>query len=96
MAAAHLRRLNEPVPADVRLGADGRPARVAWRTRPGSRRRERTAFEAVEVVLDTWCVDDAWWSDRPVRRIYHEVQLVGGMRLVLSWDMVAERWLAQR
>lgn len=31
-----------------------------------------------------------------MRRIYHEVQLVGGVRLVLSWDMVAGRWLAQR
>lgn len=96
MAAARLRRLNEPVAADVRLDADGRPARVAWRTRPGARRGERPVHEPVEVVLDTWCVDDAWWSERPVRRIYHEVQLVGGMRLVLSWDMVDERWLAQR
>ncbi len=96
MAAAHLRRLNEPVPADVRLGADGRPARVSWRgagrgSRGGDRRNE-----VVECVLDTWCVDDAWWSDRPVRRLYHEVQLVSGVRLVLSWDMVEGRWLAQR
>jgi hypothetical protein len=96
MSAAHLRRLNEPVPADVRLGADGRPARVSWRgagrgSRGGERRHER-----VECVLDTWCVDDAWWSDKPVRRLYHEVQLVTGVRLVLSWDMVEGRWLAQR
>jgi hypothetical protein len=93
--SAPLRRLNEPVPADVRLGADGRPAWVAWRgagrgSRGGPRR------DRVECVLDTWCVDDAWWGDHPVRRIYHEVQLVSGVRLVLSWDMVAERWLAQR
>jgi hypothetical protein len=47
-------------------------------------------------VLDTWCVDDAWWSERPVRRLYHEVQLASGVRLVLSWDLLANRWLAQR
>ena len=92
----HLRRLNEPVPADVRLGPDGRPARVAWRgTGRGSRGAHRQQ-DQVETVLDTWCVDDAWWTDRPVRRIYHEVQLMSGVRLVLSWDMVDERWLAQR
>lgn len=83
---SRLRRLNEPVPADVRLGGDGRPARVRWRERP----------EQVECVLDTWCVDDAWWSERPVRRVYHEVQLVSGVRLVLSWDVIEGRWLAQR
>jgi hypothetical protein len=100
MAGGALRRINEPVPAEVWLGADGRPARVSWRgsgrhprgTRRGGERRD----ERVECVLDTWCVDDAWWSERPVRRLYHEVQLVSGVRLVLSWDMVAERWLAQR
>ena len=90
-----VRRLNEPVPAQVRLGPDGRPAFVAWngtgRGSRGGHRRER-----VECVLDTWCVDDAWWSERPVRRIYHEVQLVSGVRLVLSWDMVSEHWLVQR
>lgn len=90
-----VRRINEPAPADVRLGADGRPATVAWRVSQAGR-RERAQVEQVECVLDTWCVDDAWWSERPVRRIYHEVQLVSGTRLVLSWDMVEERWLAQR
>jgi len=95
MSAAHLHRLNEPVPAEVRLGADGRPARVGWRVTRGAR-SSRPQLEPVECVLDTWCVDDAWWSERPVRRIYHEVQLESGVRLVLSWDMVEARWLAQR
>jgi hypothetical protein len=96
MSAAHVRRLNEPVPADVRLGVDGRPVRVAWRERRDARGRGRRSYERVECVLDTWCVDDSWWSEQPVRRIYHELQLEGGVRLVLCWDLVAERWLAQR
>jgi hypothetical protein len=89
------RRLNEPAPASVRLGADGRPERVAWRIDRGAPRAQ-PRYEPVECVLDTWCVDDAWWSERPVRRLYHEVQLVSGVRLVLSWDLLANRWLAQR
>lgn len=94
--STQLRRLNEPVPADVRLGADGRPASVAWRAPRGARRGTRAPHERVEVVLDTWCVDDAWWGERPVQRLYHEVQLVSGVRLVLSWDMIEARWLAQK
>jgi hypothetical protein len=81
-----VRRLNEPAPTQVQLGGDGRPCLVSWRGRA----------EPVECVLDTWYVDDAWWSDRPLRRIYHEVQLETGVRLVLSWDLVGECWLAQR
>jgi hypothetical protein len=98
MSSTRVRRLNEPVPADVRLGADGRPARVAWRERrdPRGRGRGRRELERVECVLDTWCVDDSWWSEQPVRRLYHEVQLEGGVRLVVCWDMVAACWLAQR
>lgn len=91
-----VRRLNEPSPADVRLGADGRPAWVAWRMPRGGRAARDARMERVECVLDTWYVDDAWWSEHPVRRIYHEVQLQSGVRLVLAWDMVAERWYAQR
>ena len=93
MSAARVRRLNEPVPAAVRLGADGRPCAVAWRAGVGCDARR---FEPVECVLDTWYVDDAWWSERPVRRLYHEVQLRTGTRLVLAWDIDAGRWSAQR
>lgn len=84
--SAPVRRLNEPRPVRVWLGGDDRPARVEW----------RGAVRAVEAVLDTWFVDDAWWGERPVSRVYHEVQLVTGVRLVLVWDLVAGRWLAQR
>jgi hypothetical protein len=91
-----VRRINEPAPAQVWLDEHDRPTRVAWRTtRPGAV-RSGAAAERVECVLDTWCVDDAWWTERPVRRIYHEVQLVSGVRLVLSWDLVEQRWMAQR
>lgn len=91
-----MRRLNQPVPAEVHLGADGRPAQVAWRTPRGARPGTRLKPERVECVLDTWCVDDAWWGERPVQRLYHEVQLVSGVRLVVSWDMLEGHWLAQR
>jgi hypothetical protein len=81
-----MRRINEPVPADVMLGSDGMPECVWWRGRS----------ERVELIRDTWYVDDMWWAERPVQRVYHEVQLEHGARLVLSWDLIKQRWQAQR
>jgi len=95
-----MRRLNEPVRLDVRLGKDGRPAVVAMppRGRQGSTRRTRagTHLERVECVLDTWHVDDAWWTDHPVRRICHELQLESGTRCIVSWDLEQACWYVQR
>jgi hypothetical protein len=89
-------RLNEPVPAQVWL-EDGQPVHVRWQGagvtggKPGAPREA-----GVERVLDTWYVDDAWWTDAPVRRVYHECQLDGGMRRVLVFDLVAGAWRIQR
>jgi len=89
-----VRRINEPVPALVLLGEDGYPTAVEWTPqRAGGARRRR---DQVECVLDTWCVDEAWWTDQPVRRLYHELQLASGAHLVACWDLVAERWYVQR
>ena len=89
-----MRRLNEPEPAQVRLDGDRRPVRVRWHA---SGKRSETWREAdVERLLDTWYVDDVWWTDTPVRRIYHECQLEGGVRRVLVYDLVSEEWMIQR
>jgi hypothetical protein len=91
-----VRKLNEPEPAQVRLDADHRPVRVRWQaggSRPG---RGQVREAGVERVLDTWYVDDAWWTGAPVRRIYHECQLDGGVRRVLVYDLGAKAWMIQR
>lgn len=85
-----VRRLNEPVIASVELDDDGRPCRVSWRDRRGSHRGE------VESIIDTWYVDDGWWTSTPLRRTYFACQLQSGMRVVAVWDIVARHWLMQR
>jgi hypothetical protein len=111
-----MRRLNEPVPAQVTPDADGRPRVVEWNGRPGitplgasgpgvARARARTRAararsgprrDVVAHVLDTWYVDDRWWTDAPVRRIYHECQFESGTRMVVVWDLVTRAWVVQR
>jgi len=49
----------------------------------------------VEVVLESWRIDDEWWR-LPIVRRYVEVVLEGGGRLVLFEDMKSKQWFAQK
>lgn len=89
-----VRRLNQPEPARVTLGSDHRPATVEWH--PHSSPRGHVRRERVEHVLDVWYVDDAWWTDAAVRRMYYECQLEGGARLIAVYDLEASSWFVQR
>ena len=83
-----LRALNEPRPVRVRTDARGLPAAVAL---PDSRRR---GYHAVEVVRESWRIDDEWWR-RPISRLYHDVVLEGGQLVTVYRDLVDGGWYAQ-
>jgi hypothetical protein len=65
--------LNMPRPARVRTTAVGAPAEVDGR--------------AVEVVRETWVVEDRWWTARPLRRRYWEVLSTSGRNMVVFHDL---------
>jgi hypothetical protein len=79
-------RLNLPHPARVRAGEGGVPLRVDGR--------------AIELVRESWLVEDRWWTARPLRRRYWEVVTTNGRNLVVFHDLGAGRgraggWFAQ-
>lgn len=76
------KRLGRPRPAEVRLGADGAPARLG--------------AAAVDSVLEDWLVEDRWWTDRPVRRRYMELVLANGRCVLVFRDLASGRWFTQR
>jgi hypothetical protein len=76
------RRLGLPRRAAVQAASDGRPLDVG-----GLR---------VDVVTESWLVEDRWWTDRPLRRRYWEVVTVDGRNLTVFHDLVGGRWFAQR
>lgn len=80
-----LRPLNEPVAVGVQTATDGTPAAVLL-----GRRRRR-----VEAVRETWRVDEGWWRPRPVSRLYFDLVLEGGRRLVVYNDLVEGGWYRQ-
>jgi hypothetical protein len=73
--AAPSRALNAPRPARVRTGRGGAPRQVDGR--------------AVELVRESWLVEDRWWTARPLRRRYWEVVTSCGRNLVVFHDLGA-------
>jgi hypothetical protein len=54
------------------------------------KRRQRIA-----AIEDKWRIDDEWWRKEPVSRLYYNVLLADGQRLVLYKDLVSGGWYKQ-
>jgi hypothetical protein len=50
----------------------------------------------IKVVDDRWRLDDEWWRNDPVSRLYYAVLLVSGQRLVIYKDLIANCWYKQK
>jgi len=81
-----LRALNQPSPVSVESGGDGVPSSVELRGR----------WLVVESIADRWRIDDEWWRDKPVSRMYYECVLNQGLRVTLFLDLVTGKWYHQR
>lgn len=85
MAVTARVQLNLPRPVRVRTGAEGVPLQVDGRT--------------VELVRESWLVEDRWWTAQPLCRRYWEVVTTNGRNLVVFHDLVGEGraggWFAQ-
>ena len=53
------------------------------------------ADRRIESVNETWRIDDEWWR-QIISRVYHEVMLEGGKRMVLFQDMITHDWYMQQ
>ncbi len=67
--------LNLPRPARVRTEGAGVPVEVDGR--------------AIELIRESWLVEDRWWTERPLRRRYWEVVTTTGRNVVVYHDLVA-------
>ncbi|MHB1469656.1 MAG: hypothetical protein ACYCU0_15460 [Solirubrobacteraceae bacterium] len=76
-----LRTLNRPRRARVRVGQDATPLAI-----DGAR---------VELVRETWLLEDAWWTERPLRRRYWEAIVQGGRSVVVFHDLCTAHWFTQ-
>ncbi len=72
-ASAVTHALNLPHQARVRMGPGGAPVQVDGR--------------AVELVRESWLVEDRWWTAQPLRRRYWEVVTTSGRNVVVFRDL---------
>ena len=79
------RQLNRPRPLRVEVGDDGRPVAVHL---PSGR-------FGVEAVLERWRIDDEWWRQRPVSRLYYRLALADGRVVTVYQDLMSGRWAKQ-
>lgn len=84
LRADRLRSLNAARPVRVEADAEGVPL---W--------MEDGARHPVELVRESWRVDDEWWR-APVARRYFDLLLDGGRRVLLFHDLVSDEWSVQR
>jgi hypothetical protein len=69
----------------VEAGADGKPIAIYLSSQ----------CCAVEAVLETWRIDDEWWRERAVSRLYFSLLLEDGRTVTVYRDLVSGRWARQ-
>ena len=83
-----LRPLNAPSPLRVQTDAQGRIVSI-WR-------QGRLTPRTIDAVQDRWRIDDEWWREHAVSRMYYAVVLDDGTFLTLYHDQVHDAWFEQR
>lgn len=77
-------KLNTPKPVQVKENPSGLPVAV-----------KTTSRQPVAAIEDRWRIDDEWWRNEPVSRLYYAVILASGQRLVTYKDLVGGGWYRQ-
>lgn len=81
-----LRPLATPQRLRVEADEQGKPLAVAFE---GQRR-------AVACIQDRWRIDDEWWRERAVSRMYYQLLLEGERVLTVYRDLAGGAWCEQR
>ena len=84
LRAVAYKPLNAPEPVRVDEDTEGLPLAIR------EKRRQR-----IEAVDDHWRLDDEWWRDEPVSRLYFDIRLASGQNLVIYKDLITGGWYRQ-
>ncbi|MBI4301679.1 MAG: hypothetical protein HY664_03650 [Chloroflexi bacterium] len=79
-----LRPIGLPQPIEVRVVPNGWPVAV----RAGHR-------WLMAQIVGRWRIDDEWWREQPVSRMYFEIVLENGHHWVIFQDLIGNIWFRQ-
>ena len=88
LGAHALRPLGAPHRVTVVAGQHGKPEtllRQGW-----AAPRRALAVEAC------WRIDDEWWRERPIARLYFRLRLEDDLMLTVYHDLITDAWFEQR
>ncbi len=51
--------------------------------------------ERVEQELESWIVEDRWWTEDPIHRRYWELVTWRGRCVVVFHDLISDHWFTQ-
>jgi hypothetical protein len=85
---ADLRPLNAPSPLRVQLDTQGRIVSL-WR-------QGRLTPRSIAAVQDCWRIDDEWWREHAISRLYFDLLLDDGTLLTVYHDLLTDAWFEQR
>ena len=89
-----LRPLNLPVPVVVEVDAQQQPMALSNLGRGWSRGQDRRL--EIESIDGTWKIDEEWWREKPILRMYYQVTTRDGRRLTIFQDLSDGQWYRQR
>jgi hypothetical protein len=79
------RLLNPPIPIEVRESAHQTPRAIQL----------KGCWRRVVSIEDVCNIDEEWWRERPIVRMYYRVILEGDRPLTVFRDMVDGAWYQQ-
>jgi hypothetical protein len=80
-----LRPLNPPIPIEVRESAHQTPRAIKINGR----------WRQVVSIVDVCSLDEEWWRERPIVRMYYRVILADGRQMTVFRDMLDGAWYRQ-
>ena len=84
-SADSVRPLNPPIPVEVRESV--RQLSVAVRLKGRWRR--------VVSIDEVWSIDEEWWREKPIVRMYYRVNIEDGRQMTVFRDMLDGAWYRQ-
>ena len=84
--------VNTPAPVEVECGAAGLPAKISVFAKPMGTKNEMK----VAAVQARWRIDDEWWRETPISRLYYTLLMEDGRLITLFHDLVTGHWFQQR
>jgi hypothetical protein len=80
-----IRPVNPPIPMKVRENARKSPVAVHINGR----------WRSVVSIDEVWSIDEEWWRERPIVRMYYQVTLENDTQITVFRDMLDGSWYRQ-